>query len=86
MVRMTFDAATYFRIRGERLRAADELDDALRYYNWSKTLYLNYERLESTRTRAILDIDRITAEIEEELRRRRHAEGDDDDETAQQCS
>ena len=85
LARMTLDAATYFRTRGERLRDANELGDALRYYNWSRTLYLNYERLENTRTREIPPINIIIAEIEEELRRRRHDMGDEDDSMAAEC-
>ena len=86
LVRMTFDAATYFRTRGERMRAANELDDALRYCKWSKKLYLNYERLKKSPAKEISEIDGITAEIEKELRRRRHdADADDDDPMAEQC-
>ena len=68
LARMTRDMADYYFTQGERLRATEHLEDAFRFYHWSKKLFLQYEKMGQPCRKYLENIDRITKEIENTLR------------------
>ena len=87
LVRMVRDAAFYFSTLAERESPTENPKEALRYYHWSKQLYLHYERLDEKATAEIRTIDERTAQIEAN-QRSVHTAGsdDDDDKVAESCT
>jgi hypothetical protein len=49
LTRLVLDIATYFFEEGERLEKSGKLDDALKYYEWSKLMWERYDTMEKTR-------------------------------------
>jgi hypothetical protein len=87
LARMVRDAAAYFFTLAERAPQAEQPDEALRYYNWSKKLYLHYERLGEKAKKELKTIDERTAQIEADKRNVDMAGSDDDeDKVAEACS
>jgi hypothetical protein len=79
--------AEYFFTFAERMPQADQSDEALRYYGWSKKLYLRYERLGEKARKELKTIDERTAQIEARKRNADTAGNDDDeDKVAESCS
>jgi hypothetical protein len=58
------DAAGYFFTHAERVSAVEHPDKALRYYRWSKKLYLHCEILGEKARKVLKTIDEGTAAIE----------------------
>ena len=87
LARMVRDAAAYFFTLAERESPTEHPDEALLYYNWSKKLYLEYERLDEKATAEIRTIDERTAQIEANKRdAHMTCSDDDDDKVAESCT
>jgi hypothetical protein len=91
LTRMTRDMADYYFTQGEHLRATGHLEDALRFYRWSKKLFLQYEKMNEPCRKYLENIDRITKEIENTLcppldnHNYEMRENDSDDEEGKGC-
>ena len=87
LVRMVRDAAGYFFTLAERESPTEHPKEALLYYNWSKKLYLHYERLGERAKPEIRTIDERTAQIEANQRNVHMTYSDDDDDkVGEPCS
>ena len=87
LVRMVRDVAGYFFTLAERESPTDHPDEALRYYRWSKKLYIRYETLGERAKPEIRTIDERTAQIEANQRNVHMTGSDDDDDRAvESCS
>lgn len=59
--RMTLDMATYYSTKGDRQHEAGHLQEALRFYLWSKKLFRQYEKIQEPCKK---DINKIDAKIQ----------------------
>ncbi|CAF0724554.1 unnamed protein product [Rotaria sp. Silwood1] len=85
LTRMTCDMAKFYFTKAGRLNAHGDLENALRFYGWSKRLYLQNEKIGGSCRSRINEIDEMTAIVEQALRSRRvsanhDAQNSDDDE------
>jgi hypothetical protein len=92
LARMTRDMAEYYSTEAERQHVNGYLKEALRFYSWSKKLFLQYQKMKQPCQKYIDNIDRITQEIQDILPPPRPSHGhdmhsdDDDEKGCEPCS
>jgi hypothetical protein len=92
LARMTRDMAEYYSTQAERQHVNGYLKEALRFYSWSKKLFLQYQKMKQPCQKYIDNIDRITQEIQDILPPPRPSHGhdmhsdDDDEKGCEPCS
>lgn len=84
LARMILDIASYFFTEAQSFDRSNELDNAIRYCEWSKKLYKRFETLEQrSKTKEISEIDQHIKNIEE---RRNIPENNEEDAVAESTS
>jgi hypothetical protein len=78
LARLILDNATYFFTEAERLENSGQLNNALKFYEWSKLMWQRYDTMDKRKlmTAKINEIDQRISKINQQTKKKDNMESD----------